>query len=158
MEIRKIDRLTERGELKKGQKIILLRDFYDAADVTVQRRPIHRKGDVGIIDGFGEIYGHEIVTVEICHHGQGTFEVIPLRPSDIQMAPNELSLTRPDQAGADPEDPLAGLDDEKPVVLLDLRAGLLPVRLAVHASGAMERHPGPQGGLRGDGDLLPAAC
>jgi hypothetical protein len=121
MEIRKIDELTERRELKEGQKVELLRDFYDTADFNEDRKPVHRMGDVGKIECFGEIYGQEVVTIEICHHGQGTFEVVPLHPSDVKIAPHETPLTEPDQTPDDPDEPLEGQDGDQPVILLDIQ-------------------------------------
>ena len=121
MEIRKIDELTDRRELKKGQKVELLRDFYDTAEYMEDRTPIHRMGDVGRIEGFGEIYGQEVVAVEVCHHGQGTFEVVPLHPSDVKIAPGLTPITQPDQSPKDPSIPLDTLKDDRPIILLDIK-------------------------------------
>lgn len=121
MEIRKIDELTDRRELKKGQKVELLRDFYDTTDSSDDRSPIHRMGDVGKIDGFGEIYGQEVVAVEVCHHGQGTFEVVPLHPSDVKIAPHGTPVTEPEQRPDDPDVPIEEQDSDQPVILLDIQ-------------------------------------
>ncbi|UCE19394.1 MAG: hypothetical protein JSV84_03350 [Gemmatimonadota bacterium] len=121
MEIREIDELTDRRELKKGQKVELLRDFYDTTDLSEDRKPVHRMGDVGKINGFGEIYSQEIVTVEICHHGLGIFEVVPLRPSDVKIAPDETPVTEPDQRLDDPDESPQSLEEDQPVILLDIK-------------------------------------
>ena len=121
MEIRKIDELTERKEFKEGQKVELLRDFFDTADCTEDRKPVHRMGDVGVIDGFGEIYGQEVVAVEICHHGQGTFDVVPLRPSDVKIAPSEAPVTEPEQSPDDSGEPLDTLEEDRPIIVLDIK-------------------------------------
>jgi hypothetical protein len=121
MQIRKIDELTARSELKKGQKVELLRDFYDTTDLSQDRKPIHKRGDVGEVDGFGEIYGQEVVAVEICHHGRGTFVVVPLRPSDVKSAPSEAPVTKPEQPLEKPSEPLNNLEGDQPVILLDIK-------------------------------------
>ncbi|MFQ6093201.1 MAG: hypothetical protein ACE5OR_11080, partial [bacterium] len=56
-----------------------------------------------------------------CHHGRGTFEVAPFRPSDIETAPPETSITQPDQPKEDSDDSLPGPHAERPVILLDIK-------------------------------------
>jgi len=96
-------------------------DFYDSADFDEHRKPMHRKGDVGVIDGFGVLCGQEVVAVEICHHGRGTFEVVPLSPSDIENTSPETPVTQPDRPKDDGDAPLAGQDSDRPVVIFDIK-------------------------------------
>lgn len=121
MEIRKVEKLTEHPGLRKGQKVRILIDFYDGADFEEDRKPVHRKGDVGVIDGFGIICGQEVVATEICHHGSGTFKVIPVLPSDLETAPADTPITQPDRQGENPEQHMTGLGGDKPVIILDIK-------------------------------------
>lgn len=121
MDIQKVKTLTKHPDLRVGQKVRILIDFYDEADVEEDRRPVHRKGNVGSIDGLGIVFGQEVVAVEICHHGAGTYKVIPVLPTDLERVPDETPLTEPDPEKKNGEDPLIDWDDDKPVILLDIK-------------------------------------
>lgn len=121
MEIRKVDKLHKHPHLRIGQKVRLLIDFYDGSDFEEDRKPVHRKGDVGLIDGFGVVCGQEVVATEICHHGSSTFKVIPVLPSDLETVPSKAPVTQPDQQEEDPEKLLPGLNEIKPIILLDIK-------------------------------------
>jgi hypothetical protein len=121
MDMRKVDKLPKHPGLRCGQKIKLLLDFYDGTDVEENRLPVHRKGDVGRIDGFGIVCGQEVVAVEICHHSSGDFKVIPVLPADLVTVPEATPLTQPDDRPRSLEDLLTGGDDGKPVIILDIK-------------------------------------
>ena len=121
VDIRKVDKLKEHPNLRRGQKVKLRIDFYDGADFEEDRKPVHRKGDVGSIDGFGVISGQEVVAVEICHHGSGEFKVIPVLPSDLEKVPDETPVAQPDQQNETSGDVMTGVDSEKPIILLDIK-------------------------------------
>ena len=121
MEIRKVDKLKEIPRLRKGQKIRLLIDFYDGADFEEDRKPVHRKGDVGVIDGFGVVCGQEVVATEICHHGSSTFKVIPVLPSDLETVSSNTPVTQPDQQDETTDELLTGLTTEQPIILLEIK-------------------------------------
>ncbi len=120
MEIRKLQKLKDHPELHKGQKVKLLVNYYGTSSLEDDRRIVHRKGDIGVIDGFGIISGQEVVAVEICHHGEGTFVVVPVLPSDLQIASASLPVTQPVAEDTTSRDLLQALENEKPVIILDI--------------------------------------
>jgi hypothetical protein len=119
VDIRKVDTLPEHPDLRIGQRIKLLIDFYDRADVAENWRPVHRKGDVGAIEGFGIICGQEVVAVEICHHGTASMKVIPVLPTDLEKVPDKTPLTEPQSEKDDIEDLLCKGD--KSVIVIDIK-------------------------------------
>ena len=138
VDIRKIDTLPEHPDLHKEQKVKLLVDFYDGVDTAEDRQPVHRKGDVGCIDGFGILCDQEIVAVEVCYHGTGSYTVIPVLPSDLERVSDETSLTEPDRKPEAIEDFLSSLEDDPPPAVDQPSAG---VRRRAVRGGASRSKP-----------------
>ena len=120
MEIRKLQKLKDHPDLHKGQKVKLRVNYYGTSSLEDEWRIVHRKGDIGVIDGFGIISGQEVVAVEICHHEEGIFVVVPTLPSDLTVVPDDSPVTQPVPGNMASVDPLQALEEERPVILFDI--------------------------------------